>query len=255
MINTHSSFLFDFEVTPENKYIDFVESGETLVAEVETGSYSLEELLTEIQTALNETGILSYTVSVNRATRIVTISSDSAFDLLVSSGDNADNSIYSLIGIPVVADFTAVTSVSGTTAVGTLYRTQFKLQDFVHCDDLQMQRFPTVSKSASGRTTMVSFGVDRFFEFSFKWITDLNIDFIRNVSSKADFNTLLRHMSQKRAVEFYPDEADTSTFYTIILESSPDAGDWTGYKLQEQYTRGLIGFYEFGPARFRVLEE
>jgi hypothetical protein len=177
---------------------------------------------------------------------------------LVNSGSNAANGAYSLLGIPTASDFVAVTSIDGTVAVGTLYQTQFKLQDFVDHEDSRMARFQTVSKSASGKTTVVAFGIDRMFEFSFKFLTDKYSASgpIRYQSNAlANIRSLMRYLNLKKEVEFMPNESTPNTYYRCILDSTADSSDGTGYKLNEQYGRNLVGYYEINSVKFRIIED
>lgn len=259
MINTHSSFLYGFDVTASNQYLDLVIASQNYSVAIQVGSYSAKELLTEIENTLNAVGTsLTFTVSMNRSTRIVTISADGSFDLLVNTGDNAASGIYSLLGVSTASNFTSVTSVSGVTSVGTLYQTQFKLQDFVDQEDNRMSRFATVNKAASGKTTVISFGTDRVFEFSFKFLTDKTHASgpIRNqANALSNIRNLMRHCVQKKPLEFMPDEDTPNTYYRVILDSTSDSSDGTSYKIQEQYGRNLIGYYELNGCKFRIIED
>lgn len=257
MITTHSKFLYGFEVLTESKWIDFDDGTSLFAVNIQTGSKTPDDLIFEIETAMNEVGSnVIFTVSYNRSTRIFTISGDGAFDLLVDSGANAENGIYPVLGIAVASDFMGVTSVTGSTAVGSSYATQFKLQDYVPSLHNKSQRFAKVNKAASGKTTLVTFGTDEIFEMSFKWLTDRAQPSggpIRN-GTIASFLAFLDHATSKKPFEFYPDENDTSVYYKVILDNSGEGGDGTAYRLNPKYGANLMGYYDTGVMKMRVIE-
>lgn len=256
MITTHSKFLYGIEVEADTSFIDFDDGTTTYAVEISSGAKTPDDLIDEIEEKMNEVGsTVSFTCSFNRSTRIFTISGSAAFDLLANSGTNAASGIYSVLGISGAADFTAVTSVVGTTAIGTVYSTQFKLQDYVPGSYNQMQRFSEVNKAASGKTTIVTYGTDEIFEMSFKWLTDLSQPSggpIRN-GTVSSFATMMRYMTLKKPFEFYPDESDSSTYYKLILDSSSESGSGTGFKINPKYGSNLVGYYETGVMRMRVV--
>lgn len=74
-----------------NNKIDFREDGTDLVATITANTYTLSTLVTEIEAQLNTVGSNTYTVELLNDNKIK-ISADGRFDLLVYSGDNADES-------------------------------------------------------------------------------------------------------------------------------------------------------------------
>lgn len=256
MITTHSKFLYGIEVTAETSFIDFDDGTTTYAAEISSGAKTPDDLIDEIEEKMNEVGsTVSFTCSFNRSTRIFTITGSGSFDLLANSGANAASGIYSVLGISGAADFTSVASVSGSTAVGTVYSTQFKLQDYVPGSHNQMQRFSEINKAASGKTTLVTFGTDQIYEMSFKWLTDLTQPSggpIRN-GTVLSFATMMQYMTLKKPFEFYPDENDVATYYKLILDSSSESGSGTGFKINPKYGSNLVGYYETGVMKMRVV--
>lgn len=260
MINTYSSFLYDFTVDSNNKYLDFKEgAGAEITAELETGDFTLEDLMQNIEDAMNDVGSLTYTVTANRQTRIITISvASSTMNLLASTGTNVANGVWSLIGF-ASSDSGSVTSKSGTSTVGTIYEPQFKLQDYVSHEDNRKLRDSTVNKSAAGLVRVHSFGTDRFFEMSIKFATNIyqpsNGPIINNQTGVEDLRAFMQFAINKKYFEFMPDKNTPSTFYRVVLESSPDDSNGTGYKLQEQYAKGLVGYFETGMLKLRIIED
>jgi hypothetical protein len=61
-------------------------------------------------------------------------------------------------------------------------------------------------------------------------------------------------MTTKAPFEFMPDEDVPATFYSVICESTPGFSDGTGFKLMEMTSQKLIGYYDSGMIKLRVLE-
>lgn len=260
MITTRSSFLYDFTISETNKYIDFKEgAGTEITAELETGNFSLGDLLLNIKTAMEFVGGLTYNVTANRSTRIVTIApTTSTMNLLAATGVNAANGVWTTIGF-ALSDSGDVTTKSGSTAIGTVYTPQYLLQDYVGQEDNRMLRDATVNKSASGLVQVHSFGTDRFFEFNIKFVTDIwqpsTGPITNNKSGVNDLRSFMQFCIQKKTFEFRPDKDTPATFYKCVLESTPADSKGTGYKLQEQFSKNLIGYYETGVIKLRIIED
>lgn len=260
MINTYSKFYYGLTITGQNKYIDFDEGAGELNAEIVTGTYTLEDLAQAVEDALNEAGTLLYTVTVNRSTRILTIASSGPVDWLAATGTNVGlgYSAYATLGYPAT-DVLASTSFAGSSGIGSVYSPQYKLQDYVDQQDSRQNRSQTVSKSASGKVQLQSFGIDRFFEFSIKFATDIyqpaGGPILNNSSGVQNLRNFMQWLMDKNTVEFMPDSAAPGTYYRVVLEQAPGASDGSGYKLQEQYGRGLTGYFESGILTFRIVED
>lgn len=94
-----TAFNGDFDAT--NNKIDFKENdGSELTATIDTGTYTLAQLATEVQTQLNSAGALTYTVAIDGVTEKMTISvaGDNKFSLLPTEGTNAEVSALPLLG-------------------------------------------------------------------------------------------------------------------------------------------------------------
>jgi hypothetical protein len=260
MINTLSKFYYGLTITDQNKYIDFDEGAGALVADIATGTYTPEDLADAVQAALTTAGTLTYTVSFNRTTRILTITSSAQVDWLAATGTNAALGLgaYTVLGYPAT-DVLNVTTFSGSTAIASVYLPQYKLQDYVDQEHNRMNRFQTVSKSASGKVEMQSFGIDRFFEFSIKFATDIyqpvGGPILNNQNGVDNLQAFMVWLADKNNVEFMPDRDVPGTYFRVVLESAPGAGDGSGFKLLEQYGRGLTGYFETGILKFRIIED
>jgi len=98
-ITTLSTFYYGHRVNSLNKYIDFDEGGPELTAEIPVNDYTAEEYRSAIQDALNSVGALTYTVSLNRVTRKITIAGTGTFTLRTLTGTQAGSSAFTVIGL------------------------------------------------------------------------------------------------------------------------------------------------------------
>lgn len=260
MINTYSKFYYGFEIDSSNKWIDIDEGSGEVSTAIPVGFYSPTDLCAAIQTALRDSPSLSnlYTVTFNRTTRIISMTIDSAVDILSGTGTNAAEGIYETIGF-ALTDYSAVTGVTASSATCSVYSPQFKLQDYVSPDDHQKLRLKTKNESASGLVSVQSFGTDRFISFDIKFATNIkqpsNGPIISNLTGVNDLRTFMQFITNKGTFEFIPDVSDVATYYRVILESTAEDSDGTGYKLNEQYGRGLVGYFETGTMKLRILED
>ena len=252
MINTFSKFYYGYVITSTTKYLDFNEGSGQLTAILRVGHYTLQTLCDEISFQMNDVGAYGYTVTPNRTTRIITISASGTFKVLASTGTNVVNGCYSAIGLSA-SDGSYATSRVGTTAIGTVYTPQYKLQDYVSSSDSQMLRDATIIKSASGVSEVISFGTDMFFEFNIKFATDIyqpsSGPITNNNAGVANLRSLMQYLMNQYEVELMPNKDDPTVAYRLVLDGMKE------YKLKEQYANGLVGYFETGVLKFRVVEE
>jgi hypothetical protein len=257
VINTYSKFYYINPVDDGNFYLNFDEGSGELTAQIETGSYTPTDLAVAVAAALNDIGVNTYTVTFNRSTRTYTIASTVNFSLLTSTGTNVGSDIFSLLGF-TGADRTGASTYTGNVQGAFEYEPQFKLQSYVDQEDLQKAVSASINKSASGIIEVVKFGTEKFFEFNLMFITDIDqgVDgpIKTNLSGVSDVRQFLRFAIQKHEIEFIPDVGDVATFYKILLESTDEEKNGTGYRLKELYTKNLPGYYETGKLVFRYVE-
>ena len=126
-LNSLSSFLYGFEVTPNNSSIDFqvVSLGPTLQATLTLGFYSLTGLLAEVSRALQAVdNTNTYTATADRTiaggtqNRVTIASSGAFFRLLFASGPRTASTSAPLLGY-TTTDKTGATSYTGQTSAGT----------------------------------------------------------------------------------------------------------------------------------------
>jgi hypothetical protein len=257
-LNTFSCFYYGFEITTDNNIMNFAEGmGPELTAELEVGIYSLTDMLAVIETALDTAGALTYTATVNRATRAITISATGTFSLLTTSGTLVSTSPYELLGF-TGADKTGMTTYTGT-AAGSIYEPQFRLQDYIPVTNWTGAALATVNKSASGRVEVVKFGDESFMQCDIKYATNIlqtdNMIIKNNASGVEALIDFMSFAITKGPMEFMEDIGNRSTFVKLILESTPDSKDGVSFKLKELYDKGLPEFYDTGTLKFRLLEE
>lgn len=256
-LDSFSVFYYGHEITVINNFINFDEGSGELSAELAVGFYSLTEFTDEVESALNDVGTLTYTVSANRNTRLITISATGSFDLLFSTGSQAATSTYELLGF-TASDFTSASSYVGSASSGLIYKPQFKLQSYVDADDNLNFVDSSVNQSANGRVQVIRYGTERFYEMNFKYLTNLLMDgkvILNNPTGIEDIRSFMDYIVNKSPIEFMPDVGDRSTFYTVLLESTSDSKNGTGYKLREMVNENVPNIYETGVMKFRLLED
>lgn len=258
MIDTFSSFHYGISIDSESKFLDFNEGSGELTAELRVGHYTLGTLCAEIEYQMERVGTQGYTVTANRVNKKITIAGGSSFSILGSTGSNAANGCYLVIGFPA-SDTSSTTSHTSTTSIGTEYFPQYKLQDYVAGEDNTMLRNESVMTSVSGRVEVVSFGVDQIFHMNIKFATDIyqppSGPIANNPTGVSDLRSLMQYLIYKYEIEFFPNEDNDTNYYRLVLESAPGESKGTGYLLEEQFSKNLKGYYETGVLKFRVIED
>lgn len=257
MISTFSKFYYIESVDDTNYSLNFNEGAAELEAQIAVGGRTPTDLASAVQDALNDAGGQTYTVTFNRSARTFTIAASSNFSLLITSGSQLDQSIFSLIGF-TGADLSGANSYTGSAAASE-YLPQFKLQSYVDQEDLQEAVQGSINESAKGDIEVVSFGTRKFFELNITFITDIEQDadsvIESNASGVSSARLFMRFITSKRKFEFIPDRDDVDTFHTVLLESTEEHKDGLGYRLKEMYAKGLPGFFETGLIRLRLVED
>lgn len=255
-IETLSSFYYGHDVSDENNKIGFDEGSGELTATIAVGEYTLEEYADQVAVAMNDAGTQTYSVSVDRTNRKLTISASSNFSLLVNSSATDSTTAYTLMGF-TGADLTGSNSYTGDTGSGKEYRPQFWLNNYVPKENKLKRVSSARSQSASGNVQVFSFGEIKFVVFEIMFATDIDQGtrgaIETNLSGVADLNDFMSYATGIRPVEFMPDRDTPNTFDKLLLENTPQSGDGTDYELQEMLGRGLAGYYMSGRLEWRVL--
>lgn len=257
-IETRSQFYYIDDIDIFNRYLNFKEDGnpDELSAQIAVGSYSMEDLATQIQLALNDAGTQSYSVTLDRTNRYYTISAATNFELLVATGTQAGSSVFSLIGF-TGSDRSGTNTYTSDTSAGAVYRPQFPFQNYTGFEDWQESTNAKINESGSGKIETVSFGQRKFSEFDIMYITNRSQgkDSIleNNQSAVEEARAFFVAITQKGDFEFMPDRDDPNTFYTVLLESLPSQADGTGFRLQEMFSENLIGYFSIKRIKLRLV--
>lgn len=255
-LTTFSKFYFGYEITDENQFLDFGEGAGELTAEIAVGFYTFTTFLDAIEDALNVAGALTYTVTGNRTTRVITIAASGTFQLKASTGTHTGNAPWTLMGFSAT-DRTGAATYAGQSASGYSYSPQFILQDHVSTSHWKKASSASVNKTANGRVEIVKFGDEQFMQCNIKYVTNITQDgtvIHTNSSGVSNLVTFMDWLIEKGPVEYMADANTVNTFENLMLESTPDDGKGTGYKLKELYDQGLPGYFETGVLVFRVVE-
>lgn len=254
-LKNHSVFYYGHKVDDTNNFINFKEgAGAELTAEIPTGSYTMTKFLEIVTSALNDASALTWTYSVDRVTRIVTLTSSGPASLLFGTGTLASFSPASLLGF-AQADLLSLTSFVGTLPTGIEYAPQFPLQDYKPKDKNKKLIGAVVTKSASGdKVSVQSFGTDRFIKCNIKFITNEPSEGILrdNPTAVEDASAFMEYIIEKNPVEFMENENDRGAFDKVYLDSMSQ-GDGTFFELIEYVDRNLPEYYETGLLTFKVI--
>jgi hypothetical protein len=242
-LDTRAKFYYGHTVNSDNYLLDFDEGAGELTAELSIGEYTLTDFAVEVERALNVAGTQAYTVTVDRSTRFLTISAGSAFDLLIASGSHAGTSVFSLAGF-TGADLTSLTTYTSDSESGLEYIPQFYLQDYIPSENWQEASDASITKSANGNVEIVKFGIQKFVQFRITWVTNVSLptnSWIENdpqgLESLQDF---MQYIATKAPFEFMPDRNVTSSFQSLLFESSQGQNQGVGYKIKELTDKKLV---------------
>lgn len=256
-IATRSVFYYGHAIDGTNLYLDFDEGGAELTATLDIGEYTLTEFAAEIKRAMEAVGALTYTVSVNRSTRVITISAASNFTLRTASGSHSGLSAYSLVGFSG-SNKTGANTYTASAASGSAYTPQFTLQDYVPPGNFSKPQFSTVVETVNGDVEAVVFSVLNMIEMNIRFCTNVpqgsRSPITNNASGLSNINTFMRYLITKSPVEFVPDSSSPSTYYKVILDTTTEDKNGVGYRLKERVDLMIPGYYDTEKMTFRVLE-
>jgi hypothetical protein len=254
-LNTHSKFFYGWQITTNNRFIDF-NDGADKVATLKVGTYSSSDLGIEIAKQMNALSSTEFSVSFDRVTRMYTVSADADFELLTTSGVNAGRSALPLLGFTV--DKSGDDSYLADQVSGYEYSTQFYIQSYKDTSTNRKAIDGVVNKSASGVQEVIKYGNERFMEGDFTFITNIQQEQGSIIRTKEtgleDFIHFIEWCTEKAPVEFMKDEADVGSFQELVLESTEADSKGLDYDLIELYDRGLSGYFRSGKLKFKLME-
>ena len=258
MIYTFSSFLLPITVTTSNQNLNFDEGGGELLAQIDTGVYNLSTIGAALETALNLAGADVYTVTTDRQNRLITISSDGTFDLLISSGSQIGTTIFTDLGF-TGADTGSAASHTSDTAFSFLYRPQFLIQNYVPADNKKEKIDSVINESSGGVIETINFGTRRKIKMDLKFITSRQdvadgVHIKYNPTGYEDAITFMDGIITKNQFEFMPDLNDADEFLLCILDKTPASSTGVGYEFTELSKQQINDVYELNGLVLRVID-
>lgn len=255
-LRNHSKFIYGHIINDTNRYICFKEGvGPEKIAELPVGRYTLTKFTEIVASSLNTYSALDWAVTVDRSTRIITMTSSSTASILWASGSLFVQSPAEIAGF-AVADQLNATSFVGSFASGTEYAPQFPLQDYTPSTNNKKMVNGVVSKSATGdQVSIQAFGVDRFMKCNIKWITNNPTDGLLRFNPQAveEAVAFMDYIVEKNPIEFIENELVPETFLRMYLESSASDSNGLAYELTEYTGQDAPGFFETGRLNFKII--
>lgn len=256
-LKTRSAFIYGHTITDANTFLNFSEDGVTeLTTTVDEGAYTLTEFVDKVAQALNEVGNNEYTVTVDRTTRLITISADANFSLLVVSGTQSSISVWDLLGFN--ADQSGSDTYTASLPSGDLYLPQGPLYDYIPSENIKEVVQSERNESSSGDAIeVISYGVRNYMECEIKYATDIvqptgkKYFLDNNPNGVADLRRFLDYVRTVAPIEFIPNRDDFSVFESFIIERTDRSRDGTGFQIRELYAEGLADYFSSGRLIFR----
>jgi len=253
-IASRSAFYYGFKIDENNRYLDFAEGGPQIDGVLNIGEYTLMGFAKELKRALDASGAQTYTVTVNRTTRIITIFAPGTFSLLVATGTHVGNTPFDLAGF-TVTDRTGGNNYAGNLSAGFAYETQFPVSEYVSAEHSKLKESASVNVSAKGEVQTIYFGDGRRVKMNIRLITNKtgisNSGFYSNPNGISDAIDLMDFLISKGKAEFIPNVSDRNSFIDVILESTPQSNRGVAYELKNM----AKDVYETGQLLFREVIE
>lgn len=255
-LTTFSKFYFGHTVTQLNGSIDFDEGGSEIQASLNPGDYSLEEYLAEVKRAMDSVGSLTYTVGVNRATRIITISSTSNFTLRAGTGTRVGTGAWAMLGY-TATNKTGASTYAAQNGTGSAYLPQAIVTDHVPAESNLEQNDAAVNESASGDIQVILFGQTRKIQMNIRLATNKTVRaeqrIIETQANGVDnLRAFMEYLVTKAKFEFMPDRSNANSFYKVLLDRTEQNRNGTVYELKEM--KNAPGYFETGKLTLRVVE-
>jgi hypothetical protein len=261
-LDTYSIFYFGLEIVGsgdgQNNLLNFLEPNAgnvELSAEIDPGTYNYQDFLAAIKTAMDAVGDETYTLTIDRISKKITVAGTDTFELLISSGSQIGTSPFSLMGFTGSVDLTGAASYEGDSESGQSYEPQFFLEDYTPSANFKRREDSAVNVAASGAVEVISFGLVGFFQMSFKFITDKTPQKVikSNSSGVSNANNFFTEITKRGQFEFMPDINDRTTFSTVVLDSLDGDRRGTGYRLRELVGQNLPGYFEVNNVLLREI--
>ena len=233
-IESYSAFIYGYTVTSQNYFLPFVEGGTDRLATLKIGSYTFTRFALELSRAMNAAGSSEYTITVNRSTQKITITSVDNFDLSIGSV-YSERDCFGLAGFNV-NDKIGGNSYESDFSTGTVFKPQYKLQSYIDFDDEREASSSSKNVSGSGEVEVVKFGDINIMSCNIVYSTDIETGkkgaIINNQNGVSALREFLKHISEPYKVEFIPDVSDFEDYTECLLNSSESSSTGTGYKMK-----------------------
>lgn len=256
----YSQFNYGHIVTPEVNLFPIDEGTGIVEVSLRVRSYSCEDFIKELNSALNSQLNNDYTVSLDRITHKITISSSDVFSIPRTSYPNFDLTLYTLTGFGSGPDLTGSSSYTASNITGFIFKPQFELQSFRDFNDFQRAANASINESASGRVEVIKFGNVKIMQCNITLQTNITtISSCEKSPIRPDphgvdnLRLFMEYAITKSPLEFVRDENNPNSFVKCILESTPSSSEGTGFELIQLYSRGLVGYFETGVISFREI--
>ena len=246
-----SSFTYGLQVSSANSSLDFVASsgGPTVLATLNSGYYSLQDLMTEVARAMSVADpVNTYTASATRTSvgNTITINTTGTYlSILFGTGPRLVTSIGPTLGF-TATDKTGAITYTSTSSAGTLLFPS--LIGYTYLPPSFMQKMigsPNIS--ASGLKETIYFSTHQFFQVEFKYEPEIKVT--------NEWAPLLQWASKGRPLEFCPDITAPNTVFNCTLEKTSYDGKGMGYQFKEMlpdfpflYTTGQMVYRIIPPA-------
>ena len=249
-LKKNSRFFYNTSVTRFIAALDFDEGGGEIQATLEAGNYSLTEYAAELQRAMRAAGSQDYVVTINRATRVMTISAPNPFSLLVDTGSRSATGVWGTIGAGA-ADLTGSNTYTMAGGTGKQYDLQYYAREYTATEHSIELEDAAVSSTPLGLAQVASFGDGSRIPMNITLITNKtglkNVGFVENPTGVVDFMDFIKYAMTKGRLEFMADKTVPATFVKCYLEATAQDRDGRKFQLQNM----APDFYESGRLIFR----
>lgn len=254
----YPAFNYGHTVTNTNRYINFSENGvDQLTGLIDIGSFTLTKYVDLVAKAMNSVGGQEYTVTIDRATRRITISADSNFDLLLATGNNITYSAYNMIGFDGTSDLTGLNSYTGTIGSGSQYLLQTPFRNFSDFPRNKEKAESVVYDTPNGIVETISYGVTERMYCDIPMITNITPQqYIRETATGVEeFEQFIDYAIGKAPIEFIYKASEPNNFAVCLLDKTKSNSKGTGRRLVERIKDKLPGYFEMKGLVFRKIEE
>ncbi len=250
-LRTMSQFYYGHEVDKTQHFISIDEGSGELTVNLTPSGYTFTELGQELQRALNEAGVLTYTVTVDRSARKYTITASAPFDILAGTGLFFGSLLYSALGFNSF-DKTGLSTYTSDNATGKVWRPQVPLFNYSPSIFNESSLQARQDESGNGNVEVITFGTINQMSFSLKYITDRldRPEFMElNRTATTDTMAFLSYIRKKNRVEFMQDRDTPTDFEKFILDKTGASS--TGLEVRLTEMASVQDYYEFSTLTFR----